>query len=224
MKGDIINIEAHHEEAAREIVAHLIQVIKDRARIYTMTVGGESGSGKSEISLAISNELKKFGIKSVILGQDDYFFLPPESNSEKRHTDPDWLGPHIEVNLDLLEKNIIDAIQGKLIIEKPLVDYNANTIETQTLDLKDVKVVIAEGTYTSLLRNIDSKVFITRNWLATLEDRKKRNRGKEVSDPFVEKILATEHKIIAGHRYLADFIINDQFEVTIVEPERMNEY
>ena len=224
MKGDIINVEVHHKKAASAIIAHLIQAIKNKGRIYTITVGGESGSGKSEISLALSNELNKFGIKNVILGQDDYFFLPPASNSEKRHTDPDWLGPHIEVNLDLLEKNIIDAIQGKSIIEKPLVDYNANTIETQTLNLMDVKVVIAEGTYTSLLRNIDSKIFITRNWLTTLEDRKKRNRGKEASDPFIEKILATEHKIIAGHRYLADFIINDQFKVTIVEPERMNEY
>lgn len=221
MKGDIINVEAHHEKVANEIIAHLFQIILKKERIYTITVGGESGSGKSEISLALSNELKKSGIKSVILGQDDYFFLPPESNSKKRQTDPDWLGPHIEVNLDLLEKNIIEAMQGKQKIEKPLVDYNANTIETQTLDLEDVKVVIAEGTYTSLLRNIDTKVFITRNWLATLADRKKRNRGKEINDPFVEKILATEHKIIAGHRYLADFLINDQFEVTIVEPERM---
>lgn len=221
MKGDIINVEAHHEKAASEIIAHLIQALKNKGRIYTITVGGESGSGKSEISLALSNELKRNGTKSVILGQDDYFFLPPESNTKKRASDPDWLGPHIEVNLDLLEQNIVDAMQGKPFITKPLVDYNANSIEDQVVSLENVSVVIAEGTYTTLLRNIDTKVFITRNWLTTLEDRKKRNRGKEINDPFVEKILATEHKIIAGHRYLADFLINDQFEVTIVEPERI---
>jgi len=127
------------------------------------------------------------------------------------------LGPHIEVNLDLLEKNLIEATQGKTEIFKPLIDYNENTIETQTIDLKGIKVIIAEGTYASLLRNIDTKIFITRNWLSTLEDRKKRNRGNEVSDPFTEKILSTEHKIIAGHRYLADFIVNDDYEVVNVE-------
>ena len=221
MKGDIINVEAHHEKAASEIIAHLLQTIKNKKRVYTITVGGESGSGKSEISQALSRELKKYGINTVILGQDDYFFLPPESNSKKRASDPNWLGPHIEVNLDLLELNIVEAMQGNLKIEKPLVDYNTNSIEKQTVNLENVKVVIAEGTYTSLLRNIDTKVFINRDWLSTLEDRRKRNRGKEVNDPFVEKILEMEHKIIAGHRYLADFIVNNQFDVTLVEPERM---
>jgi uridine kinase len=52
--------------------------------------------------------------------------------------------------------------------------------------------------------------------LKTLEDRKKRNRGNEVNDAFTENILATEHKIIAGHKQLADFVINDDFEVIIV--------
>jgi uridine kinase len=78
-------------------------------------------------------------------------------------------------------------------------------------------VIIAEGTYTSLLKHVDIKVFISRNWLKTLEDRKKRNRGNEVNDPFTELVLATEHKIIAGHKYLADFIINDDYEVFNVE-------
>ena len=126
MKGDIINVEAHHEKVANEIIAHLFQIILKKERIYTITVGGESGSGKSEISLALSNELKKSGIKSVILGQDDYFFLPPESNSKKRQTDPDWLGPHIEVNLDLLEKNIIEAMQGKQKIEMNFFQVQAS--------------------------------------------------------------------------------------------------
>jgi len=56
-------------------------------------------------------------------------------------------------------------------------------------------------------------VFISRNWMKTLEDRRKRNRGNEVNDPFTEQILATEHKIIAGHKQLADFVISDEFEV-----------
>ncbi|MDP3721148.1 MAG: hypothetical protein Q8R09_01695, partial [Anaerolineaceae bacterium] len=64
---------------------------------------------------------------------------------------------------------------------------------------------------------VDIKVFISRNWLKTLEDRRKRNRGNEVNDPFTEQILATEHKIIAGHKQLADFIISDEFEVTKIK-------
>jgi uridine kinase len=219
MKGDIVTVQAHHEKVAREIVPQIIKKIKREKRIYTITVGGESGCGKSEISNAISNELTEYGIKAIILAQDDYFFLPPKLNSERRRENPEWRGPHIEVNLDLLEKNLIEAIQGKSEICKPLIDYNANTVETQTVSLKGVKVIIAEGTYTSLLRNVDTKIFINRNWLLTLEDRKKRNRGDEVSDPFTEKILATEHMIIAGHKHLADFIVTDNYDVVNIEPK-----
>ena len=220
MKGDILVLNEHHIRAARQIVLKIINDLKNKSAIYTITVAGESGSGKSEISLAIANELKIYGIKTIILGQDDYFILPPKKNTAKRRADPDWLGPHIEIRFDLLEQNLKDAIQGKTEIIKPLVDYNADTIEMQTINLEGVKVVIAEGTYTSLLKHVDTRIFISRNWLSTLEDRKKRNRGNEVGDPFTEQILAVEHKIIAGHKQLADFVINDEYEVIDVEMEK----
>jgi uridine kinase len=219
MKGDILVLQEHHKRAASQIVPMILDSITQKNTVYTITVAGESGSGKSETSLAISNELEKHGIKTIILGQDDYFILPPKLNGIKRRKDPDWLGPHIEVRLDLLERNLKDAIKGKTEIIKPLVDYDANTIEMQTINLDDVKVVIAEGTYTSLLKHVDSRIFITRNWQSTLADRKKRNRGNEVGDPFIEQILATEHKIIAGHRQLADFVIDDEYRVINVELE-----
>jgi uridine kinase len=213
MKGDIVIVQAHHQKVARVIVPMIINKIREKKRMYTLTVGGESGSGKSEISLAIANELNQNGIKAIILGQDDYFFLPPKLNNHKRRENPDWLGPDIEVNLDLLENNLIEAIQGKSEIIKPLIDYNKNTIETQVVNLKGIKVIIAEGTYTTLLKNIDLKIFIIRDWHLTLEDRKKRSRGNEVHDPFTEGILAVEHKIIAGHKHLADIIVNNDYEI-----------
>ncbi len=216
MKGDIVVVQAQHRKVAREIVPFILNKIREKNRIYSIAVGGESGSGKSEISLAIANELKKEHIHAIILGQDDYFFLPPRLNSEKRRADPDWLGPHAEVNLDLLEKNLIEAIKGRPEICKPLVDYDQDTIGMQTVSLQGVKVIIAEGTYTCLLKNVDTRIFITRNWQLTLEDRKKRNRGNEVSDPFTEQVLAIEHKIIAGHKHLADIIVTDDYEVNQV--------
>ncbi|MEN8172968.1 MAG: hypothetical protein ABFS03_08820 [Chloroflexota bacterium] len=217
MKGDIIVLEEHHIHAARKIVPELIGEIKRKTTRYTITVAGESGSGKSETGQAIANVLEKHGIKSVLLAQDDYFFLPPRSNDAKRRVDPEWLGPHVEVKLDLMEQNLVDAIRGKNVIIKPLVDYDDNAIEEESINLEGIKVVIAEGTYTSLLKNVDSKIFIARNRLDTLAHRKKRNRGNEASDPFIEQILAIEHKIIAGHKHLADIVISKEYDVLIVE-------
>ncbi len=217
MKGDILVIEEHHYEVAKQIVESIIGEIKKKSTRYIITVAGESGSGKSETGKAIADELKKHSVESAILSQDDYFFLPPKSNDAMRRKDPEWLGPHIEVKLDQLESNIKDAVNGKDSIIKPLVDYNENSIGEEIVSLTGIKVVIAEGTYTTLLKNVDCKVFISRNRLDTLEHRKARNRGNEIGDSFIEQILIIEHKIIAGHKQLADFIINKDYSLISIK-------
>ncbi len=217
MKGDKLVLQDYHVRAAAEIVSHIIPDIRKKKKRYIITVAGESGSGKSETGKAIADELEKFGIKCILLGQDDYFVLPPKSNDLKRREDPEWLGPHVEVRLDVLEQNLVDAIHGKKEISKPLVDYDSNTIENETINLDGIKVLIAEGTYTSLLKHVDTRIFICRNWIDTLELRQKRMRGNEVGDPFIEQVLSIEHKIIAGHKQLADILITKDFNVIMVD-------
>lgn len=216
MKGDIIVLEEHHTKAASVIVPEIVEAVSAKDGRYIITVAGESGSGKSETGKAIADALEAHGISSVLLGQDDYFELPPKSNDAKRREDESWLGPHVEVRFDVLEQNLIDAINGADQIVKPLIDYNENSVEDETIDLTGVKVVIAEGTYTTLLKNVDTKVFIARNRVDTLEHRQKRNRGTEVGDPFIENVLKIEHKIIAGHKQLADFVITREYDVITV--------
>jgi len=214
MKGDKIIIEEHHYNAASEILAQIKSEIKNSDKRYSITVSGESGSGKSETAAALKELLEKEGIKCVVLGQDDYFVYPPKTNDKKRREDFTWVGTN-EVKLDLLNNHIKAIIEGQERIEKPLVDYDNDLIESEKLDVQDVSVIIAEGTYTSLLKDIDNRIFIARNRLETLEARKKRNRGKEVGDPFIEEVLKLEHKIISGHKHLADFVISKDYDVEI---------
>jgi uridine kinase len=213
MKGDIVLVEEHHRCAAGVIVTAIIAKIRARTSRYVISVAGESGSGKSETGRAIADELERLGIRSLILGQDDYFVLPPKSNDAKRRADPGWLGPHVEVRLDLMEENVRDAMAGATSVTKPLIDYGVDSVGEERISLEGVSVVIAEGTYTSLLKHVDTRIFIARSRLDTLEHRQKRNRGSEFGDPFIEQILETEHKIIAGHRCLADFIITKDYDV-----------
>lgn len=216
--NDVNNLnEELYRKVVHTIVANLCEKIIAKSIRYVHTVAGESGSGKSETSKAIAFELEKRGIKTVILGQDDYCYLTPGLNDIKRKEDSNWLGPHVEIKMDLLDNNLRDFIQGKTEITKPVIDPIKNTIEDVKVSLSGVKVVIAEGTYVSLLKNVDARIFIARTWIDTQEDRKKRNRRHEVSDPFTEQILITEHKIIAGHKYLADYIITNNYAVLVTK-------
>lgn len=217
MKGDVVMVEEHHRKAAKEIVHKILADIEQKETRYTLTVAGESGSGKSEMGKAIQDELANYGIKAVVLGQDDYFILPPYDNDARRRKDPEWLGPHVEIKMDLLEVNLKNALAGADKIDKPLIDYNRNTIEMETISLSGIQVVIAEGTYTSLLKHVDKRVFIDSSRLETLAYREKRNRGKEVGDDFIEQVLSAEHKIIAGHKNLADFVITRDHKVLNVD-------
>ncbi len=203
-----------HEKAAHIIIPKIINQIQEKNGRYTISLAGESGCGKTETGKALKNELAKHNIKALVLGQDNYFNLPPKANDAQRKADPTWLGPRKEVNLDLLNHHLKEAQKGSLYIEVPHIEYHSNIESKIETDLSDIKVIIAEGTYTTLLRNLDTRIFVDANYMDTLKYRLKRNRGNEVHDPFVENILETEHKIIAGHIFLADYIITKDYDVT----------
>ena len=209
MKGDILILDENHRKAAQQVVSLIFDAIQEHKGKYVITVAGESGAGKSEIAQAISDALRPQKIESFIFGQDDYFVLPPKSNAKKREEDISWVGTQ-EVKLDLLDQNIDAVLKGYTSLTKPLVDFDTDQIGEEKVELENFQVLIAEGTYTTLLKNANCKIFIDRNKMDTIESRKKRNR--EAQDEFLDKILTIEHEIISKHKSLADIIISKEFE------------
>jgi uridine kinase len=214
MKGDIIIVEDHHRRAAAEIVERHLATIESADGRFAITVAGESGSGKSETAQAIADALGSLGVTAVVYQQDDYFVHPPRTNDRTRRANLCWVGP-TEVRLDLLDEHMQAARRGADSVRKPLVIYEEDRIDEEDVDLGGAGVVIAEGTYTSLLHNVDLRVFIARNRLETLEHRRKR--GREDFDPFIEEVLEIEHDIISKHRSLADVVITRDYDVEFVD-------
>lgn len=212
MRGDVILVEEHHYRAAEKIVERILPGIEAKGARYTITVAGESGSGKSETAKAIAETLEKRGVRCAIYQQDDYFVLPPKSNDAKRREDIAWVGTQ-EVRLELLDSHLKAAIDGEAAVVKPLVIYDEDKVVEETMSLEDAKVVIAEGTYTTLLENVDTRVFIARNRLETMEARKRR--GREAMEPFIEKVLEIEHEIISKHRERAQIVITRDYDVEL---------
>ena len=212
MLCDKILIEKRHRDAGKIIGLFMLNSIKGLQTKYTMTISGESGSGKSETATALSEFFTKNDIPNVILRQDDYFIYPPITNNFKRRKEKEWRGMK-EVKLDLLDAHVQAFKSGDQFIEKPVIEYDTDIIRNINFNFCSAKFLIVEGTYTSALSNVDKRVFIDRNFHQTLEHRQKRNRNSSELDDFTTQVLQTEHSIISKHRTLADIIINSDFSV-----------
>lgn len=215
MQGDTIVIEEHHRQSAKAIVEILLPQIRESEKRYTVSVAGESGSGKSETAAAIAELLEQAGIHCIILQQDDYFVKPPMSNDKARRDNIAWVGTQ-EVKLDLLDDNLQDFLNGATEIHKPLVFYKDDRVSEEDMSTNGATVAIAEGTYTTLLNNIDTHVFINKNYLDTRAHREKRSRHKSELDPFIDEVLNIEHEIISANKKRADIIVNKDNTVSAV--------
>jgi uridine kinase len=213
MIGDIVFPEPHHTAAAQAIFDLVTDKIGEKRR--AITIAGESGAGKSEIALEIERLFAGAGKKSLILQQDDYFFLPPKSNEENRRKNVKAVGLG-EVNLVLMNEHIrrFKFSPGEK-MEKPLVVFEENRIDKETINPSEFDVLIAEGTYTTLLKHADYHVFIDITYEETLAHRK--GRGRDPLDEVAERFLEIEHSIISKHKTLAEMVVNRDYTVTWVE-------
>lgn len=209
MKGDKLVIREEHVKAARQIAELLLPQIAGMEGKFVITIAGESGSGKSETASALSKLLSEKGVASVIFQQDDYFVYPPRTNAAMRRRDIGHVGTS-EVRLALLDENLREVLEGRNDIEKPLVFFDEDEITTETIELQGIKVIIVEGTYTTLLKNVHRRVFIDRTYVDTREARKRRERDEQ--DEFLERVLRIEHGIISSHRPRADIIVSRDYE------------
>ena len=205
MIGDKLLITDYHRAGAEAVFARLTQVERRDGQALAVTVAGESGSGKSEIAQCLKDLITAAGMRCLVLGQDDYFRLPPRSNHEKRLSDISWVGSN-EVRLDLLDEHLASLKRrSSESITKPLVYFAENRIGQESIGDTDVDVVIAEGTYTTMLEEADLRAFIDRTYRQNRKNRLKRNRDPDPE--FLERVLAIEHEIISKHRALADVVI-----------------
>lgn len=211
MVGDIIELQEQHLATAQQITALLRKHFSlDGKRKMAIGIAGESGSGKSVTAFAIQKVLEQEYCKSLVLQMDDYFRLSPKTNHENRLKSLENVGIH-EVDLDMLSRNIKDFKNGTEQIEKPLVNYNENTISKEKINVADCGIVIVEGTYILEIKEFDFTIFIDRDYKDTYENRIKRNR--DVQGGFIEKVLEIEHQIIRDFKNRADLILGKNYEL-----------
>jgi len=205
MIGERLVIAPGQRKAARRILKVVLENLDSMGSPLVVSISGESGSGKSGVAYCLAEALERVGIPGIILAQDDYFRDPPRSNHKKRLEDIYRVGP-TEVRLYLLEEHIraLKEHPDQPLI-KPLVYFDEDRIDSEVLPPGGWRVIIVEGTYTSMLESVDLRVFIDRDYNGTGKDRRRRSRDPD--EEFLEKVLAMEHRMVSVHRKMADLVI-----------------
>ncbi len=210
MIGDKMVITDYHRNAAAKALEAVERRLAAEPGAVSVSIAGESGCGKTETAHCLGEAIEKTGRSCIILSQDDYFHLPPKSNHNKRLEDITWVGTG-EVCLDLLGQHVA-ALKAGLDepLEKPLVYFEEDRIGSETVALGSPDVVIVEGTFTTLLPDIDVRVFINRTYRQTKKARLARGRDPDVG--FLERVLQIEHEEISQHKANADVVIEPPAE------------
>ena len=176
-------------------------------------IAGESGSGKSTLAKNLEKELKKRGIVAHLMSQDNYFRLPPNQNHSKREKSLEWVG-HKEVHFQRMREHISAFTEkSKSKIDVPVVNRLFDRFDTSEINIKEIDVMIIEGTYVFEIANEhDTKIFFDQSYSETAANRNLRNRDS-MDEKMSEKILQIEHQIIKNYESQADLVIDKNNQV-----------
>jgi len=175
-----------------------------------VSIGGESGSGKTETAMALYRYVQRIGKNPVILHQDDYYHLVPAQNHQKRLEDIQWVGLQ-EVDFALIKEHMMAYKGGASHVRLQKINFAENTKSELVTDMGNFDFLIVEGTYVSSIAEVDYRIFLTHDYHQTIQNR--LSRGREPFDPFIEQVLSIEHQIVRAYREQADIVIDHQYNI-----------
>lgn len=209
MIGDKITYHPEYKHISDFIVSRFYQQLNKNQRIC-ICVSGESGCGKTSLAFALQQDIEKaLGVKGFLFHLDDYYKLPPTDNHNMRLKNISNVGID-EIKIELLDTHLEQFKNGKLLL-KPLIDYKSNIILEEELNALSFNFCIVEGTYSSLLKKSDYRIFIEKTYQDTHSFR--INRARDILNDFNEQVLEIEHQIIKAHKGLADIIIDKNLKI-----------
>jgi uridine kinase len=203
MLGDVLLITEKHKKAAKQILDYLEDI--EKLNKYVISIGGESGTGKSEIAHETAKQLNKKGIYTKILHTDNFFKIHPKKRSEwRKKYDFKRVGLE-EIDWEKINKCVNEFRENKK-SSQPCIDLVSQEIDTLIVDYKEVDVLIVDGLY-ALKAPADLKIMID----LTYHETKKAQlvRGKEILNVERLTVLEAEHKAVQSLRGQADLFLTE---------------
>ena len=208
MLGDVLLITEKHENAAKEIVPHILKNRKDK---FIIAISGESGSGKTELAHVIAKMLRKENIMCKPIHIDNYYRILPLLRTEWRKKNGIQQSVGLgEYDWDTINKNI-DDFKNNRVSTMPCVDLVTEQVDQLTTDFNGVDMIIVDGLYAINTPGVDLSIFIE----LTYHETKKAQvvRGKEPQNEYRMQVLEQEHVVVQSLRSKADLLINMDYQV-----------
>jgi uridine kinase len=207
MLGDVLLINEHHRKAAAQIVELLER--DQRAKI-TIAVGGESGSGKTEVAHETARLLKARGTPAKIMHIDNYYRVPPADRTPWRKEHGINSIGYSEYNWELINQNISEFLEDREEVIMPCIDLLTDQEDRLLTSFKGLRYLIIEGLY-AVKAEADMRFLID----LTYHDTKKAQkvRGKEPVNDYRWQVLQREHEVMQSIRPLANYLITREFDI-----------
>ncbi|MDJ0698733.1 MAG: zeta toxin family protein [Woeseiaceae bacterium] len=206
MLGDVLLIADKHRKAGAQIVERLDDIDADKV---VVAIGGESGSGKSELAHVVARALKDQGRPAKILHIDNYYKIRPQDREAWRKANGMESVGLGEIDWDLLDAHL-EAFRAGENAVLPCIDLLTDQIDELHTDFAAISVVIVDGLY-PLHVDADMRIFID----LTYRDTKKAQllRGKEPQNEYRLSVLEREHEVVQGLRPLANYLVTPEFDL-----------
>lgn len=210
MKGDPFLFEEHQKNKVKHILPIILHRLQKTEKPI-ITIGGISGTSKSEIAVLLQEELYKLKITSLCISLDDYYKTNwRDRNKIRKQKGIDYVGIN-EITWTKL-KQIAKAFKTnkkKLYLQE--INKYSDSMEYYVAQANKIQVLIIEGLYSNYLKIKDFGIFLD----ATIEDTYsfRKQRAKEKINSFREAVLEKEMKDVKKTKNLADIIIPYKLEI-----------
>jgi uridine kinase len=211
MLGDVLLITDNHKKAAREILTYLEKESGDK---IILAIGGESGSGKTEIAHEVAKALKIKGSPAKIMHIDNYYLTSPAERTAWRQEHGIKSIGYQEYDWELINKNLGEFLGNQEQVSMPCIDLLTDQEDLLVTSFKGLKYLIIEGLY-AIQAEADLKVLID----LTYHETKKAQfaRGKEPTNEYRWQVLEREHEVVRSLLPRADLLVNKDFSVSPVK-------
>ena len=211
MLGDVLLIEEKHKKAADQIITYLGKMSGEK---LILAIGGESGSGKTEVAHEVARKLKIANTPAKVMHIDNYYLTSPQERTSWRKTHGLKSIGYIEYDWETIRRNITEFREDQDRVIMPCIDLLTDQEDQLITSFEGIRFLIIEGLY-AIIADADLRILID----LTYHDTKmaQYQRRKEPTSDYRWQVLQREHEEMLSLRHLADLVVNKDFSVTVFE-------